>query len=48
MQAMETETPMMLLFVCNGTDQSSIATDLRHMLDIAYEDIDKEGMMPEQ
>ncbi len=48
MQAMETKTPMMLLFVCNGTDQSSIATDLRHMLDIAYEDIDKEGMMPEQ
>ena len=40
MQAMETETPMMLLFVCNGTDQSSIATDLHHMLDIAYEDID--------
>jgi hypothetical protein len=48
MQAMETETPMMLLFVCNGTDQSSIATNLRHMLDIAYEDIDEEGMMPEQ
>ncbi len=48
MQAMETETPMMRLFICNGTDQSSIATDLRHMLDIAYEDIDEEGMMPEQ
>ncbi len=28
MQAMETETPMMLLFVCNGTDQSSISTDI--------------------
>ncbi len=48
MQAMETKTPMMLLFVCNGTDQSSIATNLCHMLDIAYKDIDKEGMMPEQ
>ncbi len=48
MQAMETETPMMLLFVCNGTDQSSIATNLRHMLDIAYKDINEEGMMPEQ
>jgi hypothetical protein len=48
MQAMEFKTPMMLLFVCNGTDQSSIATDLHHMLDIAYKDIDKEGMMPEQ
>ncbi len=23
-QAMETETPLMLLFVCNGTDQNSI------------------------
>jgi hypothetical protein len=38
---------MMLLFVCNGTDHSSISTDIRQMLDIAYEDIDKEGMMPE-
>ncbi len=28
MQAMETKTPMMLLFVCNGTDQSSISTDI--------------------
>ena len=26
MQAMEAKTPMMLLFVCNGTDQSSIAS----------------------
>jgi hypothetical protein len=31
MQAMETETPMMLLFVCNGTDQSSIISDMRQM-----------------
>jgi hypothetical protein len=48
MQAMETETPMMLLFIGNSTDQSSIATNLCHMLDIAYKDINKEGMMPEQ
>jgi hypothetical protein len=48
MQAMETETPMMLLFVCNSTDHSSISTDIRQILDLAYEDIDTEGMMPEQ
>jgi hypothetical protein len=48
MQAMETETPMMLLFVCNGTDHSSIAMDMRQILDIAYHDIDDECMMPEQ
>ena len=48
MQAMETETPMMLLFVCNGTDQSSIISDVRQMLDIAYQNIDEERMMPEQ
>jgi hypothetical protein len=47
MQMMETKTPMMLLFVCNGTNHSSISTDIRQMLDIAYEDINKEGMMPE-
>ncbi len=47
MQAMETKTPMMLLFVCNGTYHSSISTDIRQILDTAYEDIDKEGMMPE-
>jgi hypothetical protein len=48
MQAMETKTPMMLLFVCNGTNHSSISTDIHQILDIAYKDIDKEGMMPEQ
>ena len=48
MQAMETETPMILLFVCNGTDHSSITTDTRQILDIAYQDIDDECMMPEQ
>ncbi len=48
MQGMETETPMMLLFVCNGTDHSSIISDVRQMLDIAYQDIDEERMMPDQ
>jgi hypothetical protein len=48
MQAMETETPMMLLFVCNVTDHLSITKDIRQILDIAYHDIDDECMMPEQ
>ena len=48
MQAMETETPIMLLFVSNGTDQSSISADVRQILDIAYQDLDEESMMPEQ
>ncbi len=47
MQAMETKTPMMLLFVCNCIDQSSISTDIRQILDIAYQDINEENMMPE-
>jgi hypothetical protein len=45
MQAMETETPMMLLFVCNGTNQGSVTTDIKRMLEIAHENIDVEGMM---
>jgi hypothetical protein len=48
MQAIETETPMMLLFVCNGTDQGSIMTDIKQMLEIAYEDIEVDEMMPEE
>jgi hypothetical protein len=47
-QAMETETPVMLLFVCNGTDHSSILSDTRQMLDLAYDDIEINGMMPEE
>ncbi len=35
MQAMETETPMMLLFVSNGMEHSSISTDLRQLLELA-------------
>ena len=47
-QAMETETPLMLLFICNGTDHSSILSDPRQMLDLAYDDIETNGMMPEE
>jgi hypothetical protein len=38
----------MLLFVCNGTDQGSILSDTRQMLDLAYDDIEQNGMMPEE
>jgi hypothetical protein len=47
-QAMETETPVMLLFVCNGTDHSRILSNTRQMLDLAYDDIETNGMMPEE
>ncbi len=47
-QAMETETPLMLLFVCNGTDHSSIINDTCQMLDLAYDNIETNGMMPEE
>ncbi len=45
---METKTPLMLLFVCNGTDHSSIINDTCQMLDLAYDDIETNGMMPEE
>ncbi len=48
MQVMETETPIMLLFVCNGTDQGSIMTGIKQMMEIAYGDIHMEGMMPKE
>jgi hypothetical protein len=48
MQAMETETLMMLLFVSNITEHSSISADLKQLLELAYNDIDTEGMMPEE
>jgi hypothetical protein len=48
MQAMETETPMMLLFVSNGTEHSSISTDMRQLLELAYNNIETELMMPEE
>jgi hypothetical protein len=45
---METETPIMLIFVCNGTDHSSILSNTRQMLDLAYDDINQNGMLPEE
>ncbi len=39
--------PMMLLFVSNGREHSSISADLKQLLELAYNDIDTEGMMPE-
>jgi len=48
MQAMETETPMMLLFVSNGTDHSSMLADLKQILELVYDDIETELMMPEE
>ena len=47
-QAMETEMLVMLLFVCKGTDHSSILSNTRQTLDLAYDDIESNGMMPEE
>ncbi len=47
-QAIETETPLMLLFVCNGTNQGSILSDTRQMLNLAYNNIKQNRMMPEE
>ena len=48
MQAMETETPIMLLFVSNGTEHSSVTADLQQILDLAHEDIESKSMMPKE
>jgi hypothetical protein len=45
---METETPVMLLFVCSGTDQGSIKSDTRQMLEIALNNIELNGMVPKE
>jgi hypothetical protein len=45
-QAMETETTVMLLFVCNGNDQGSIKADTRQMLETALDDIKLNEMVP--
>jgi hypothetical protein len=47
-QAKETETPLMLLFVCNGTDQASITSDAKQMLNTVLDDIKQNGMLPEE
>ncbi len=45
---METETPLMLLFVSNGMDQASIISDTRQMLDTALNDVEQHCMLPEE
>ncbi len=45
---METKTPVMFLFVCNGTDITSILLDMKQMLELAYEDIEENRMTPEE
>ncbi len=45
---METETPMMLLFVSNGTNPLSISADFTQILETAYDSIEMDGMMPEE
>jgi hypothetical protein len=47
-QAMETKTPLMLLFVCNSTDQASIISDNKQMLDTALDNIKQNGMLPKE
>jgi hypothetical protein len=47
-QAMETETPVMLLFICNGTGQGSIKSNTRQMLEISLKDIELNGMVPKE
>jgi hypothetical protein len=44
----ETKTPLMLLFVCNGTDQASVLSDTKQMLDFAYDNIEQNRMMPNE
>ncbi len=38
----------MLLFVCNGTDQASIISDTKQMLNTALDDIEQNRMLPEE
>jgi hypothetical protein len=47
-QALETETPLMLLFICNGTDQASIISDTKQMIDTALDNIEQNGMLPKE
>jgi hypothetical protein len=47
-QAMEMEAPLMLLFMCNGTDQAIIILDTKQMLDTALDNIKQNGMLPEE
>ncbi len=42
------ETLMMLLFVNSSTDPQSIASKITQMLETAYNNVETEGMMPEE
>ena len=45
---MDMETPLMLLFVCNDTEQASVMADTKQMLDLALDDIEQNGMLPKE
>ena len=45
---METEMPLMLLFVSNGTEQGSVMTDTKQMVDLALDDIEQNRMLPKE
>ncbi len=47
-QAMETKTPMMLLFVSIGTNPLSVSSDITQMLETAYDSIETDWMMPKK
>jgi hypothetical protein len=47
-QAMKTEMPLMLLFVCNGANQESILSDTKQILNLAYDNIKENKMMPKE
>jgi hypothetical protein len=45
---METETPIMLIFISNGTNPLSVTSDITQMLERAYNSIKTDVMMPEE
>ncbi len=45
---MEMVTPMMLLFVSNKAEHSSIVSDMKKLMEFAYDDIKTKLMMPEE
>jgi hypothetical protein len=47
-QAMETEIPMLLLFVSNSTNPLCITSDITQILETAYNNSEMDGMMPEE
>jgi hypothetical protein len=47
-QGMETKMPLTLLFVCNGMDQASNISNTKQMLDTALDNIEQNGMLPEE